>query len=225
MQVLLGILFFLLGLFLCVGLFVLVCPCYYFFEGNKQENFWGVLAIHIGFFKLRLCIENNGDNWHEFYVLGRKIVGVQKLTGKRRKVNFLSKKKIFQKKKEKVEKQRRWFFSRTELFVWRELLEQETFSLLVKLCKKAWSKIRPKNLFFKGKVGFSDPYYTGLLAAVFYGVTRENIVLEPDFSQPICEFTLQIEGQIYLIVLIYYSLRFLLIYPLRSIVWGKSKWC
>ena len=43
--------------------------------------------------------------------------------------------------------------------------------------------------------------------------------------QAVFEFALQIEGRISLIVLIYYFLRFLLIYPLRSIVWGKFKRC
>jgi hypothetical protein len=140
-------------------------------------------------------------------------------------IGFLKLEKISQKKKEKVEKKRRMFFRRLRLCDWRELLERETFSLLVEIGKEVWAKIRPKYLWFKGRFGFADPYYTGLLAAVLSGFRRENVDFEFDFSQAVCEFALQIEGRISLIVLIYYFLRFLLIYPLRSIVWGKFKRC
>lgn len=225
MQVLLGILAFLFCLFFSIVLFVLVCPCHYFIKVNKQEKLWGVLAIHVSFLKLRLCKEKKGSPWLEVYLLDQKLIDVQRRDGGRDNKERLSKAKIFQKKKEKVEKRRRKFLSSSELFVWKEFLERETFSLLMELCKKAWSEMRPIDLSLKGRIGFADPYYTGLLAAVLFAFTRENIALELDFSQAICEFALQIEGRIYLIVLIYYFLRSLLTYPLRSIVWGRLKKC
>lgn len=223
MQVLLWIVMFLLGLCLCGVLLLLVCPCHYFIEGNKQEKLWGFLALRVGFLKLCLTKEKKETDWLEFYVWKCKLVDTRRREEKRKKENLLSKGEIFQKKKEKMQKQRRRFFKREELFVWRELLERETFNSLLELCKKVWSEIRPRTLSFKGKVGFADPYYTGLLAAVAYGLSRENVNLEPDFSRPVCEFTLQMEGQIFLGILFYYFLYSLLRRPLRSIVWGKLK--
>lgn len=225
MQVLLGTLAFLFGLFLCGGLLLLVCPCHYFIEGNKQEKFWGVLAVRVGFLKLCLTKEKKGKDWLEVYVLGWKLIDTQGQEGKKKKEKRLIKEKIFQEKKEKVQKPRRRFFNRQEIFIWRELLEREIFDSMVELCKKVWPKIHPRTLLLQGKMGFADPYYTGLLAAVLYGFSRENVNLEPDFSRPICEFTLQIEGQVFLGLLFYYLLCFLLRRPLRSKVWGKLKKC
>jgi hypothetical protein len=213
MQFLLWGLAFLPGSLLCGVLLLLVCPCQYFIEGNKQENLWGFLAVQVGFLKLRLTREKDGNGRSELWVLGRRLRTVQE-----------NKKKIVEKKKEKAGKQRRRFFSRLGLSVRRGLLERETFGLISELGTKVWSKIRPRSFTLKGRVGFADPYYTGLLAAVLYVVSPENIDLDLDFSRPVGEFTLQIEGQVFLSVLMYYFLRFLLVYPLRSKVWSKLKW-
>lgn len=225
MQGLLGILALLLGLFFCTVLFVLVCPCHYVIKVHKQEKLWGGLAFQIGFLKLCLHKKKNEDGWLKLYLSGWKLIEAKRDNERRKKEKRVKQEKTSQKKKEKVEKERRRFFRRIKLGDWREFLERETFSLLVELGKEAWSIICPKSLSFKGKAGFADPYYTGLLAALLSGFRQENVDFELDFSQAVCEFTLQIEGRVYLIVLIYYFLRFLLIYPLRSLVWGKLKRC
>ena len=63
------------------------------------------------------------------------------------------------------------FFRRLRLCDWRELLERETFSLLVEIGKEVWAKI-VRNTYGLKEIRFGRSY-TGLQQQSFPGLTRE----------------------------------------------------
>ncbi len=101
----------------------------------------------------------------------------------------------------------------------RPLLKQEVIVSLIELSGRLLSKLRPQTLRLEGKLGFANPYYTGLLAAGLAAFPRPGVHLEPDFSGTVCHWTIHLEGRVCLGVLFYVIGRALLTQPLRPVAW------
>lgn len=205
-QVLLWILALIFCIFIFACLFILVCPCHYYIEGKRRGNFKGVLAIKIAFFKVRLFIVETGNNQWEFYIWRWKLKNVQR-----------------QDLREAKKKRHSNRFTIHNLSTWLRELDEAKLNLLIELSLKIYQEMRPQQLLLKGKLGFANPYYTGLLAAVLFCIPIEKINIEPVFFEPVCELTIQLRGQINLGLLVYYSFYFLIACPLRVILWENSK--
>ena len=219
-QVLLWILAFLCCIFIFVCLFILVCPCHYYIEGNRRENFKGVLAVKVAFVKVRLKIAEIGDNQGEIYVWKWKLVNIQRQDWGKVKKNTPSKER---QTTGPVKRRRTGWLTLHKLCVRLGKLNKTKLHSILELSQKIYKEMRPQKVLLKGKLGFANPYYTGLLAAVIVCFPIEKVNIEPIFLEPACELTIQLKGQIVLGLLFFYILYFLMIYPLRVMLWEKCK--
>jgi len=175
-SVLFWILAFLLAMIVCVFLLMLVCPCHYFFEGKKQDKFVGVITVRVGFLKICLKKEVFGNYPLEVYLGKWRFTKTKKQELRGERAN-----------KQNIEKR--------VIITWLRKLNRERVSLILELSRSIWRKMRPQEFCLKGRVGFADPYYTGLLAAALCGLPGNRIEIEPVFWGEICELFLKIKGQ------------------------------
>lgn len=199
MQILFWIMLSLVGLFICLCIFMLVYPCHYIIEGNRQEKFQGFILVNIGFFIISLSKKISEGLFLEIFIWKWRLINTEKQDLRVRKKN-----------KKHTDKQVMTF--RT----WLRGLNRERFSLVLEIMRKVWRKICPQVVSFNGRIGFTDPYYTGLMAALLMGFPRNNnIDIKPDFSRPICEFSLQMEGQFSIGTFLYHILHTYFTHRLR----------
>lgn len=211
---LLGLVYFLV---FCLGivLFILFCPFYYSLKIAKQEKWETNFVLKQG--GLRLCLQYKDQELEKaIFLFGRLIKRMKK------KEKGIKKRKTLLDKQEKETKKRRIW---RRIFNWQELLSREAFACLRELLFSIGAVFYPRKMFFEGKIGFDDPYYTGLLAAFLMGWRKRNWLINLDFTGSVCEFDLQMEGKVCLIVLLYYCLQFLWLYPLCWFKGVKLKRC
>ena len=110
----------------------------------------------------------------------------------------------------------RLFKNRQEL---RLLLKPGIIVSLIELGGRLWSRLHPQAVYLEGKLGFTNPYYTGLLAAGLAAFPRSGVCLEPDFSGAVCQGRIYLEGSACLSVLFYVIGKAFLTQPLRPVVW------
>jgi hypothetical protein len=218
-QVLLWTLAFIFCIFFFAYLFILVCPCRYYIEGNRHKNFEGILIVKVAFLKMRLKITETDNYQGGLYVWKWKLINVQKQDLGEVKKNTHSK----EKRATRPVKRRTARLTFHKFSTWLGELDRTKFNLILELSRKIYQEMRPQKLLFKGKLGFANPYYTGLLAAGLFCFSIEKVNIEPIFFEPVCELTIQLKGRINLGLLCYYSLYFLMICPLRVILWENSK--
>ena len=218
-QVLIAAVLFLFCSFILVCLFILVCPCHYYIEGNRHKNLEGILSVKVAFIKMRLKIAEAGNYQGGLYVWNWKLINVQRQ-------DLREKKKNIQNKDRKVTSpsmRRLGSLKLRKLCAWIGGLDRNRLNLMLELVQKIYKQMCPQKLLLQGKLGFTDPYYTGLLAAVLFCFPIEKVNIEPVFSKPTCELTIQLKGQLILGVLFYYFLYFLRICSFRTILRGKIK--
>ncbi|MEN8908001.1 MAG: DUF2953 domain-containing protein [Clostridiales bacterium] len=97
---------------------------------------------------------------------------------------------------------------------------------ILKNTKKIIQHILPNKLVLKAKIGFEDPYLTGILNAYYYILMDlfkdYNISLNTVFDDEIIEIKLFVKGKIYLIMIFYLIVKIIInipnkIYTLKSI--------
>ena len=103
----------------------------------------------------------------------------------------------------------------------RHIIEKEFLTALFKTINAIYRHSRPAIWNINGVLGFDDPYYTGLFAALRQLLPRIDI--EPDFSREICNLSMHIRGRIVVLVLIYYVLSFLVSREARPVLFGLWK--
>lgn len=98
---------------------------------------------------------------------------------------------------------------------------KKALSLLkVDYCEELWKTVKrvmghslPKTLEIRGRLGFSDPYYTGLFAAV--SSIFPSIFVTPVFTEPIRDITFHIEGRVIPFSILCEVLKFIFLYLRR----------
>lgn len=76
---------------------------------------------------------------------------------------------------------------------------QRAFRKLAKETKVLFRHLSPENVKIVGKIGLEDPYMTGQLLAVLgvlFPFLGENMVIVPDFENPVLEGSAHLEGKI-----------------------------
>jgi len=87
--------------------------------------------------------------------------------------------------------------------------------------KKILKNIKPRKLLLNFKIGFDDPMWTGLLFAALPPMSlnhNHSIRIEPVFNEEIFEGEVEIEGKIWIPIIIIEIIRFFSKKPLRNII-------
>ncbi len=125
----------------------------------------------------------------------------------------------FQRSKIKKRPRTKTYRKKTKLYWNKIFFKRDLQSKLFVFIQKIWLHIRPKQVKFKGVIGFQDPYYTGLVSALinaFYPLPQK-IDLETVFDREIIEGTFKIQGRIIIGYIILLAFRFLFSLPLINI--------
>lgn len=213
----------LFSLLLIIGMFILVCPCSYTAEGTWREKLKGIITIVLGPLQFRFT---RGENEHKgacLSLLGIKLLDIAGNKNDQKQKNKKQNNENRENKEENNEKEK----SIKELL---NLLDRGMLSSFIELCIKIMRQFKPRYFKIWGRLGFTDPYYTGLLAAALAGIPRvEQIEVETDFSGEVREMMFQVKGKFIVGVLFYYILKVIFTSSLKSVVWtlikNKKSYC
>lgn len=123
------------------------------------------------------------------------------------RINKKDKKEEQKKEKEKRDKN----FKDILLFLDKNFLSRVLLAL-----KEILGNILPERYEISGTLGFSDPYYTGLLAAVRAVIPQ--IEIDPDFTREIYDIKLFIMGKVVLVKIIYIGIKAILSREFRPVL-------
>ncbi len=180
---------------------VLIVPIGFKVYGQKYEKIffkaslkWFVGAVGFGFIK----------DYSKESVMYIRILGFKKIIDGS-KFNKKDKKK--EDKKEKVKEKDKT----------RNYLDSRFLSCAFECLKKVLNHIKPKIFLVKGKVGFEDPYVTGVLCTILNVFNSElnkaNIKVRTVFDDEIIEGKCLIQGRVVLAYLAYLALKLYLSRP------------
>lgn len=204
---------------LALFLLVTVIPIRYAlkarWQGKAQEELKvrGELKNGIGPFEILLTLTGEKEN---YFCL--RLVGV---TLKKSLLTGREEEKQGKKGKDGKEAKKGQDFSLRDLFTF---LDRAFIRALLRIAKEVLRHSSPRVFEIKGVWGFSDPYYTGLLAAA--RSVLPGIEVEPDFTGEVRDLTVFTEGRIRPAVIIYYGLKFAVSPEARPVLkklWQNSK--
>ena len=191
MTILSVFLFFLLVVILLLTV-ILTVPVYYSGEGFWRDQLTGRFRVRAGIIELELILAQTSESVLRFRFAGFSIL---------RKSLHNSKKK--QQEGTRIKEKDR--ISPTDIPAF---LERDLIRSLLRLTGEIINAVSPRTFEIKGTLGFEDPYYTGLLAALKSIVP--GIQIRPDFNGEVHDITVKLEGRIIFIVILAYVLRFLI---------------
>ncbi|WP_160317184.1 DUF2953 domain-containing protein [Oxobacter pfennigii] len=106
-------------------------------------------------------------------------------------------------------------------------ITKELIKKLLSAIGEAFVHIKPKVFQAEGKIGFDDPYHTGILSAFVCSLPLRhegfNVNIEPVFDREVMEGKLVIQGRIIPAVLIWIALKLLISRPVRNILFKERK--
>lgn len=218
MNLILGMLGFLLVLLPAVILFILIYPCVYIIEGTWQEQLKGGISLICGSFKLHLVYGENNKMKVCFSLGGIKSVDIA-VWDNRLELGTDHNKKVkvqnCEKQNNKKENQ-----ERPCLLELLKCLDSDMLSSFVNIVKK----FKPVTFKIRGKLGFTDPYYTGLLAAALaVKPCGEQVVIDTDFSGKVRDVRFQIKGKFIFVVLLYYVGQVVFAGSFKPVIWVWMK--
>jgi len=207
-------------------LLMIIIPIKYNIEGSKYDdvNLLCRISLYAGILQMKLNIQNLQYIKVIIRILGYPLSREINLKGLRNKdsvdmdVNIEAYNNKAEKKAEsnyKIKNYRKKdnFFS---------FINKDTIFECFKLLKKTWNSIKPNLLYVKLDYGFDDPYYTAMICAylsAFDSLLKEYTVnITSTFSEPKLEGEFKIKGRIAIITLLYILIRFMVSYPIRSII-------
>lgn len=204
----------LLALLLLLILIILT-PVKYDLRGYVQEKFRGDVKIGIGLFDFLIKWAAGGNNTFTLRAAGltllNKPLGISKNTESKSKEPPSPKKEQGKSFRDMINFLNKGFL-KSALRVIRDIFRHSS----------------PQVMELKGVWGFSDPYDTGLLAAVqamLPGVIP-GIRVEPDFTGEVRDLNVLVKGRIRPATLLFYGVRFIVSPPVRPVMrklWGKRK--
>ncbi len=195
---------------ICLVLLVMMMPISYEVFGRWEQTFGGEVSLQTG--PLRAFVVFDQEKEKEFIVSVFGIV-MKKTSLKGDKEDNKGKDKTRSKGKRK-KRERKRPFGISDLAV---LNDKGFLAELFKTVKLIICRILPRKCEVKGTLGFDDPYYTGLLAAVRAAIP--GIRITPDFTGEVRDLRMYVLGRIRPIVLFFYILRFIVSKRVRTVLW------
>ncbi|AUG58179.1 MAG TPA: DUF2953 domain-containing protein [Ruminiclostridium sp.] len=189
----LTVLGYILLILLVILLLLLIVPVKYSFTGEKYESAFikGKVSLLLGFVKLYYYNDFEKKNIAKITLLGFP-------------VNISYKKK--RKKKRRPKKDKSYNY-----------LNKRFLKSSLKTIGKVILHIKPSKLEISGKIGFDDPYYTGLICAfrnIFYPKFKNaKINIDTVFEDEIFEGSFLIQGRVILFYVVYMVLRLYFLAP------------
>jgi len=177
---------------------ILIVPFEFEIDAQKDENLF-VKASVSWFFKFFGCDYTN--------VYSQKADMYIRILGFQKRINISKtnkKKKIDKEKTEKKDASRNY-------------LDSEFLKCAFKCIKKLLKHIKPKKFLIDGRVGFEDPYITGISCAILNVFSKElkvaNISVNTVFDEEIFEIKGLIQARVVLAYVAYLALRLYLSRP------------
>lgn len=102
----------------------------------------------------------------------------------------------------------------------RPFLRGEFLQKVISTLLTVYNRVQDREFWLRGAWGFSDPYYTGLLAAC--SALMPGLEVEPVFSGPYRDVELRIGGRLRLGILVYYLLKLFVSREARG-VWREMR--
>lgn len=214
MMILLSILKGILWIFLILLLSVLCIPVEYGFSGYKDEEYElrGEISWLFRGLKASILKKSGSKMAVALNLLGFKITPKDHLS------------KPSKKKKEKKEKKEKKSKRKREL---KDFISKPLLHKVLDFIGSILKHIRPRVLSIDGRIGFDDPYYTGLIAMFLYSLAPSlndyPIHVVPVFEEETLEGRFQVQGRIIMAVLVFVSIRLLLSKPVRNIFMNKKE--
>lgn len=184
-----------------LGLLVLllVLPVEYVLKGSKEEE---------GFLQFKLCWIFRLAGFQLDYDTDKGFRSSIILLGMTKEFKF--KKDPESPKKPKEQDMSKW-------------MDRNALKKFIGFMGKVFRHIKPEKFELAGRVGFENPYHTGLLSAAVHSVHIPGCSIKPVFDDQVIEGRLLIQGRMILAVLALMAIQLLLSGPVRNIVFKKRK--
>ena len=98
---------------------------------------------------------------------------------------------------------------------------KKLFSAVVRLLKSLFRGVKPRDFYLKGKIGLSDPAYTGVLVGSLWsigGLINKRIEVQTSFDEEVIEGEFSAKGHIVPAFMMFYIIRFIAVKPVRKII-------
>ncbi|WP_010243536.1 DUF2953 domain-containing protein [Acetivibrio cellulolyticus] len=188
----------LIALFVLLAL-ILILPIEFKVYGQKYEKI---------FFKASLIWFMGALGFHFMKEYSQEAAIYVRIFGFKKKIDGSKFAKKDNKKEKKDEKKKE---KKKEKGKSRNYLESNFIRCALECLKKVLNHIKPKKFVIEGKVGFEDPYVTGLLCTVlnllYAELKKANINVRTVFDDEIYEGKCLIQGRVVLAYLAYIALR------------------
>lgn len=222
-NIMLWVLELLFSLLLITGLFILVYPCSYIAEGIwRGDKLKGIITIVLGPMQFYVTRAENERKEACFSLLGIKLLGIASDKNDKKQKNKKPNNENGDNEKENNEKENNEEEKSIKELL--NLLDRGILSPFIELCIKIIRQLKPRYFKIWGRLGFADPYHTGLLAAALAGIPRvEQIEIETDFSGEVRDVMFQVKGRFIIAFLFYYILKVVFTSSLKPVVWTLIK--
>lgn len=100
----------------------------------------------------------------------------------------------------------------------RQILNRPFIKCIIQLFERFMGQLKPRKFIIDGKIGFADPYYTGLLSSIVYSITISGVTITPIFHEEVLEGNMIMEGRLILGLAAILFLQFLLKKPVRKVI-------
>ncbi len=195
---------------ICLVLLLLMMPISYEIFGRWGQTFGGEVSLQTG--PLRVIVVFGKEKEKKLVISVFGIV-VKKTLHKEDKEDDEGKDKT-KNKEQRKKRVRKRPFGISDLAV---LNDKGFLEELFKTVKLVIYRILPQKCEVKGTLGFDDPYYTGLLAAVRAAIP--GIKITPDFTGEVRDLSIYLLGRFRPVVLLFYVLRFIVSKSGRTVLW------
>lgn len=193
---------------------IMLIPIKYDLRGYWLEKFSGIINVGIGPFQGLIKWAADGNN-----IFALRFLGITLLKKPLSENSENTEKKV--KKKEptpaKKDKSANW----RDMF---DFIEKDLIKALFRSAGDILRHCSPRVMELKGVWGFSDPYYTGILAAL--KAIIPGIHVEPDFTGEVRDLKVLVQGRIRPATLLFYGLKFIFSSAARPVLkklWQKRK--
>ncbi|MFZ5965649.1 MAG: DUF2953 domain-containing protein [Bacillota bacterium] len=103
-----------------------------------------------------------------------------------------------------------------------EWLSKDLLEAGLRFVRDIVKHMKPKHIHIKGRIGFENPYYTGILSGLIYSITpflhRQQFDVMTVFEDEVVEGEFAIQGRVIIGVLCIIVLRLLVTKPVRNII-------
>lgn len=180
--------------FILLLLIMALIPVNYVFNGRIKEKLNGKFEVRYGIFRAAMFKPEQGKAILKLSIFN---------------INF----RIDGNKKEHKSKETK---TKGNWRIILALLDKNFISELIISSGRIFKSCLPSVFHISGILGFQDPYYTGLVAAMKN--IWPDIDIEPDFTQELYDLAFHVEGKIIILTIIFQGLRFLLSKEARSVL-------